>query len=178
MRLGLSTFEAVSRARGPFSSYLGAERGHALVGADAAAGSDARSAANEPARLWAHPTFNTVGTALRRIEERLEGGGEASTTSVALVPRPSGERWNTLMKHGVVIGRFGRDSACFEMSTMGSWRSCGARRPMVLVLFPRAAGASPRPLALTMSEGLQPVAEASSERATGSGVMARASSWE
>ena len=146
-RLSREAFEEVVSRFGAFSELIGAEREHAMPREESATGSF----------LWAHPTFNTVGSALRRIGERLQGGGGTDTRALALVPKPEGEQWASMLRHGLVVGGFEAGDTGLERNVLGRWRSATFARPMVLVLFPRPAGReTPRPLRLSLREGLTP----------------------
>ena len=57
--LSAAAFASVEARRGAFSSYLGAEREHGR--------SPHLAGPQDAPRLWAHPTYNTVGSALRRV---------------------------------------------------------------------------------------------------------------
>ena len=142
-RLQRNLFERVAARVGGFTSYVGAEREHRL-----ACPAEASSA-------WAHPTYNTVGTALRRVGELLADSG-SRRRAVALVPLEGGEQWNKMLRHGICIGRFDAGSRGVEESRRGAWVPSAFRRPSQLVLFPRAAGATPRRLSLSYREGITP----------------------
>ena len=155
-RLSFDTFSKVSSAFGPFSDMIGAEREHGLGSPEG----------DERRCLWAHPTFNTVGSALRRIGEQLEGGSSTRTRALALVPKPQGERWSTMLRHGTVVGSFEAGDEGLELNVLGRWQPTRFRRPMLLVLFPRPAGeATPRKLQLSLREGLASTSSGSSRAA-------------
>ena len=143
-RLSESLFSKVEARWGPFTSMLGAEREHARRGGEDAVGT----------RIWAHPTFNTVGTALRRIGERLAARGGTTVKALAMVPDDGTAAWNSLLKHGLTVGRFKSGDTGLEKSTGAHWAPCRFGRPMRLVLFPRAAGALAKRIELKYREGI------------------------
>ena len=99
-RLRSHVFGEVAARWGPFSDFLGAEREHqqpaALDGAEGA-----------PRRLWAHPTMNTVGSALRRVQDEVTRDMERGATALALVPDDDAPAWSKLLRHGLTVGRLG-----------------------------------------------------------------------
>ena len=137
-------WQRICRRWGPFDSLLGAEREH---GQPQVTRSDAIT------RLWIHPTVSTVGTALRRATERLSEVAGQGIVAVAVVPDDDGPQWNSLIRHGITVGRFREGEELVEMNVLGRWVPKPARRPTRVVLFPRAAGAVPSRLALTHREG-------------------------
>ena len=148
VRLTSSAFAHVCGQFGYPTELIGAEHEHSATSSKGGCAS----------HLWVHPTYNTVGSALRLVGERLSEGNGANTTCLALVPEPSGEQWNAMLKHGLVVGRYEPGSQCFEANVLGTWRRTDLRRPACLVLFPRAAGATPRKVGLTHRESMTPVA--------------------
>jgi hypothetical protein len=143
-RVDRPMFERIAARAGGFSSFLGAEREHGLLG----------SSQGPSTVAWAHPTYNTVGTALRRVGELLGGGGQNRSSAMALVPNDPTAKWNSMMRHGVVVGRFRAGESGVEANVMGEWRPSLFRRPTQLVLFPRAAGSHPRRVSLSFREAL------------------------
>ena len=145
-RLDRVAFGRLVKRYGGFSSFIGPEREHEM----------GQRPSDLSPMLWVHPTFSTVGTALRRVGEQLGGGGPNRTRALALVPVPDGEQWASMLRHGTIVGRLRKGDPGLELNVLGRWRPSTFRRPMLLVLFPRAAGATPRPVRLSVAEGLTP----------------------
>ena len=137
-RLEKSLFGDVSSRFGPFSSFIGAERAFSEAKASDTGGRR---------RLWAHPTFATVGSALRRVQEEIVESLPAHASAVALIPDDDSAAWSSMLKHGLVVGRWEKGSPYLEANELGRWAPALSGRPMCLVLFPRAAGAAARRLA-------------------------------
>jgi hypothetical protein len=133
---------------GPFDQFLGAER-------ELSATAKPREASGAEERIWAHPTTATVGTALRRVGERLARSGGHGATALVLVPEGGPATWAGLLRHGLVVGRVAEGEEALEMNVLGRWQRCRAQRASRLVLFPRVAGATVRRLELTAKEGLE-----------------------
>ncbi len=57
------------------------------------------------------------------------------------VPADGDPAWAKMLKHGLVVGHYPAGSPCISAHTVSGWRDCTNRRPLSLVLFPRAAGA-------------------------------------
>ena len=149
VRLNRALFERISRRFGPFSSYIGAEREHAV----------GKAAEGAQPSLWVHPTFNTVGSALRLVGNRLGGGGSNRTSAVVLVPDAPGAQWSSMLKHGLVVGRWSPGDEGLEANVLGKWRPCTFKRPTLAVLLPRAAGFTPRRCALSHRESIEQTPE-------------------
>jgi hypothetical protein len=144
-RLMPSSFTKIESRWGGFSSFIGAER-------------EVARASSKPTstRIWAHPTFSTVGSALRRVQETLSTrDGHHHGRALVLVPDDPRPAWNKALKHGVVVGRWAAGEGGFESSWLGAWRPTPVYRPMRLVLFPRSAGAIPRRLFLSYRAGIE-----------------------
>ena len=144
-RLRKEIFEAVSSRFGPFSSFIGAER-------EFTAGRKRTEMAEK--RMWVHPTFNSVGSALRRVQEEIAADMSAHTCAVALVPDDGSAAWSMMLRHGLILGRWEQGAQCLEANELGQWLPAFTHRPSCLVLFPRAAGAAPRRLAESGGERL------------------------
>ena len=134
-RLRSGEFERLSARFGPFSSFIGAERELAQQVAPAAR-------EGEPRRMWVHPTSSTVGSALRRVQEAMAEHMGQRPTALALVPADGDPAWSKMLRHGLVVGQYPAGSPCLAAHTLHGWQDCTNRRPISLVLFPRAAGAS------------------------------------
>ena len=128
---------------GPFTEMIGAEREHA-----------GQAHATSSERLLVHPTFRTVGSALRLLVDLVAQDVSRTTQGYALIPTPSGQAWNKLLKHGRVLQTWGRGELELEQSTNGRWRPIRSLRPMSLFAFPRAAGAFTLPLVVDISSEL------------------------
>ena len=63
-------------------------------------------------------------------------------TALALVPADGDPAWSKMLRHGLVVGQYPAGSPCLAAHTLHGWQDCTNRRPISLVLFPRAAGAS------------------------------------
>ena len=144
-RLSRPIFEAAQRRVGLFTSYLGAEREHA---------SAVKEGEPTAVALWAHPTYNTVGTALRRMGEKLEGGGGTGAVGMAMVPWSPDAQWFSMLRHSTVVGRFREGEVGVESNVLGEWRRSRFRRPTLVVMFPRTAGSVPRRVGLSYREAL------------------------
>ena len=133
-RLASRWFAQLERAYGQPTRFLGPERGHRS--------SDGAPAPADGIFDWFHPTFATVGSALRLLHERAARALESGTDyrALALVPSAPGAAWNSLVKHSAVVGRLAVGSGAFEEHRGGAWRTVPARRDMLLVAYPRVAG--------------------------------------
>eukprot|EP00966_Prymnesium_polylepis_P092574 2143113-Prymnesium_polylepis.1 len=94
-RLVEGLWRRVESRWGAFSGLIGAERDHGPGEGPKGAGT----------RLWAHPTVSTVGSALRRVGERLADQAGHGITAVVTMPVDGGAQWSTLLKHGLVVGQ-------------------------------------------------------------------------
>ena len=91
-RLAAGRFGEIARRWGSFTGLMGPERSHGPpVGQQG--GGDEETGAME--RYWAHPTHNTVGSALRMIGERARNAMEQGRRirAVALVPARSADTY-------------------------------------------------------------------------------------
>ena len=151
-RLRTSVFRDIEKRWGPFSDFIGAER-------EIAQRVEPSSSAGR--RLWAHPTYGTVGSALRRIQEQMANGGVSTgMRALAMVPDDDRPAWFKMMRHGRVIARWGEGEPILDVNTLGSWHPGLTKRPMCLVVFPRADGAVPRRVGISHREGMEHVPEA------------------
>ena len=135
-RLTSAWFQRIERAFGSFSSFLGPERHHG-VGAGGGGAHD-----SEAEHMWLHPTFATVGSALRLMHERAaasarKGGG---FRAMALIPDEAAAGWSSLLKHSALVARLAARSDTHEQYRAGAWRPAAARRDMRLIIYPRVAG--------------------------------------
>ena len=133
-RLRGGEFARLSGRYGPFSSFIGAER-------ELKQGDRSEAPVAGPRRMWVHPTAATVGSALRRVQEAMAEHMGQRPTALALVPADGDPAWSKMLKHGLVVGQYPAGSPCLSAHTLHGWQDCTNRRPLSLVLFPRAAGA-------------------------------------
>ena len=94
-RLSSELFSLLSSRFGPFSEMMGAER-------------EFERASGSAPRIWMHPTYSTVASALRMLGERMGRGDAAS--GVVVVPDDSSAAWWKLTRHFRVVGRIERGS--------------------------------------------------------------------
>jgi hypothetical protein len=134
VRLRRAAFASLEYAFGPFDAFLGAEREHA-------SGSGAAPSEGRAQRLWLHPSFTTVGSALRLIGERLDPDPTRCARGLVLVPYAPDAPWWRLTRHFTPVGRLEVGSAHLEINRLGRWEPVGALRESVLLAFPRAANA-------------------------------------
>ena len=104
MRFRASFYKALERTYGPFDEMIGAEREFAAPSIDTGG----------PAKLWAHPTFDTVGTALGRMCERMHADPATSPKGLVVVPWAPEAAWWPLMRHMTCVARFGVGSRHLE----------------------------------------------------------------
>ena len=135
-RLTSAWLQRIERAFGSFSSFLGPERHHG----GGAGGGGAPQA--EVEHLWMHPTFATVGSALRLMHERAAASARKGGVfrAMALIPDDAKAGWSSLLKHSALVARLAARSDTHEQYRAGAWRPAAARRDMVLIIYPRAAG--------------------------------------
>ena len=134
-RLRLHDYERLSVRFGPFTEFLGAERQHSQGG---------RLTDDSPSRLWTHPTFTTVGSAMRLIGERLMAADGERAAGILIVPDAPTAQWQSLMRHFTVVGRRPAGDSHLELSRLGTWMRVPSLRPTLVLSFPRAAGAAAR----------------------------------
>ena len=137
-RLERDEFELLEQRFGPFTEMLGAERELA-----------SRPEEVTP-RIWMHPTYNTVGSALRLLGERMARGDDAS--GVIVVPDDPSAAWWRLTRHFQRVGGFKAGASGLETMRYGEWRPCSFPRDTLILAFPRAAGGMARPVWLREHE--------------------------
>ena len=142
MRVLEEEFRTLEARFGPFNEMVGAERAFGSWTGEAAAGM----------RLWMHPTYNTVGSALRLLGERLGGANGERASGVVIVPHDESAAWWGLTRHFQVVGRWAAGTACLEANALGRWRRVRALRDTLVLAFPRGAGGVVRPVWLGPSE--------------------------
>ena len=145
MRVRADEFAMLSDRFGPFSEMLGAERGHRQSDAQDTGGS-------ETTRLWMHPTYNTVGSALRMLGERLMAADGGRASGLVIVPHDEAAKWWGLTRHFAVVGRWAAGTPCLEANRLGKWTPVRAWRDTLILAFPRGAGAVARPVWIAPQE--------------------------
>ena len=95
-------------------------------------------------RLWMHPTFNTVGTALRLACSRM--ADDPTVRGIVVVPDAQEAGWQTMLKHFSVVGRLPAGGAHLQTCIAGQWRPVRSHRPSLVLSFPRAAGNVTQPV--------------------------------
>ena len=143
LRVRPQEFVALEGRFGPFTEFVGPERRIATR----------EASANSGPRLWIHPTFSTVGSALRLLSRRAELSPSSCPRGLVLVPWAPEAAWWRLTRHFLCVGRFGVGSRHLEECRLGRWARVSARRPSVLLAFPRAAGAFSLPVSLLLERG-------------------------
>ena len=144
VRLAPDSFATIERRWGPFHGLVGPEREFAKR----------PSSSSSCRKLWFHPTYNTVGTALRMAEDRLAADLQ-STEATVVVPTPFAPSWANLLKHGRKIGLLSSEGLSREMCVAGKWRQLLAGRPAAVFRFPRASGAFCYPLRLAVDDATE-----------------------
>eukprot|EP00966_Prymnesium_polylepis_P233046 5389832-Prymnesium_polylepis.1 len=112
MRLREGEWRRVVSRWGPFDGLIGAERelGQAWAGSH-----------KPEVRLWSHPTLATVGSSLRRIGERLAERSALGIRALAMIPANGSEQWRSLLKYGLIVGRWEEGERVLETNVLGRW---------------------------------------------------------
>ena len=131
-RVRAGTFASLERRFGEFTEFLGAEREHA-----SALSSDDGEVVT---RAWLHPTYTTVGSALRLVTERATEAGGKGMSAVVLVPDEPTAAWRPLLRHFCVEGRWREGGTQVEMCELGQWRTRALPRATLVLSYPRASG--------------------------------------
>ena len=79
---------------------------------------------------------------MRMVVERLAEGGAVSGAMV--VPWAPDALWWPLLRHVDIAGAWGMGISYLESNRLGVWEPTMARRPALIVTFPRALGAARR----------------------------------
>jgi len=137
VRFTRSAFSLIESRFGPFDSFLGAER-------EQTSGGGRAPQAGQAPRLWLHPSFTTVGSALRLIGEQLSTEVASCARGIVVVPFAPEAPWWRLTRHFTAVGRFEVGSQHLEIDRLGRWEPVRAQRDALLMVFPRAAGAQLR----------------------------------
>ena len=130
VRMRRTFFRALEKAHGPFHELVGAEREFA----------ERSGPVSSPKRLWAHPSFETVGTALGRICERMQMDAKECPRGLVVVPWAPEAAWWPLMRHMTCVARFGVGSRHLEENRAGRWVNVSSRRPSLVMAFPLNLG--------------------------------------
>jgi len=138
-RLTSSRFGVIASSLGPFTSFIGSERWHAQPS----------SAADAGERMWVHPSFETVASALKLMMGRMKDAGGRKVSGVILVPDAAEAAWWPLTRHLAFEGLIERGSE-LEENRLGVWCPTTARRDGFLFSFPRAAGFAVEPVHLAV----------------------------
>ena len=131
LRVDERVFTAIEQRFGPFDEFLGTERAFASGGR------------HEPelfSRLWAHPSFDTVGSTLRLICDRLTADPERCPRGVVVVPLAPEAGWWKLVRHFCVVGQWAAGGLSMQANVDGVWTPSHSQRPTLLLSFPRAGG--------------------------------------
>ena len=145
VRLVESEFRVLERRFGPFTELLGAERTFAPSRC-------ARGGARGEARLWLHPTYTTVGSALRLLGERMGRDLSGDVSGIIIVPHDESAAWWGLTRYFSVVGRWRAGGKLLEMNRLGRWTGSHSRRDALVLSFPRGAGALARPVWVSNEE--------------------------
>ena len=170
LRLSREEFEPLASRFGPFDEFLGAER---ELQPAAVLGSRAFR------RLWAHPSYDTVGSTLRLICDRLSSDTSTCARGVVVVPFSPEAGWWKLTRHFACVGEWGAGRLRLEAAELSSWQPASNQRRALLLAFPRA-GALLTPLGDAVALG-EPEARAElslARSALGQTALSRvASAW-
>ena len=156
-RLAPREFNGLERRFGPFDELLGAERELQRL---------APAAARSFSRLWAHPSFDTVGSTLRAICDRLTTNSSTCPRGLIIVPFAPEAGWWRLTRHFACVGRWEPGALALEANVLGVWLPARNQRPTLALSFPRAGSLLlPLTIAISMGEKLaqREVADAADE---------------
>jgi len=131
LRLSSEAFGRLESRYGPFDEFLGPERELVSLSPSDVEGRLFR-------RLWAHPTFDTVGSTLRLICDRLTSDPGSCPRGVVVVPWAPEAGWWKLVRHFCVVGRWGAGELGMSANVEGVWHAALSQRPTILLAFPRA----------------------------------------
>ena len=143
VRLCANELAIVDARFGPFTEVLGAERKELRK----------PTTIGEGANVFMHPSYTTVGSALRRLGERLCEPDGATLSGIVVVPHDEAAGWWSMSKHFDVVGRWPAGSGQLEMNQMGVWRTVTSTRPTLILSFPRTAGGVIQPVACKRAGG-------------------------
>ena len=138
-RVKQEVYRSLDARFGPFTEWVGAERRFAPGGANTR---------GRTARLWMHPAHATVGSALRRLGERMGDADGSDARGVVIVPHDETAKWWPLVRHFDIVGRWPAGSSHLEASRLGTWGAIRASRASLILAFPRNAGGQIRPVRL------------------------------
>ena len=132
-RLKLSVFSQIADSMGPFSGFLGAERGHVV-----------ERGIVDGECIFVHPTYKTVAAALFRIRERAVLVPDLR--AVVIVPYAPTAGWWSMLKDFSFVRMIESNLKAFEEMSMYGWRSSPVIRDAWVLHFPRIAGGRVVPL--------------------------------
>ena len=135
-------FETLSRRFGPFTDFMGAERQHGF-------GSEA---GDNDAKIWMHPTFNSVGSGLRLLGSRLVAADGERARGLVVVPDHPTAQWSSFLKYFNVVARLPEGNQHLEMSQWGAWKKVVSLRSSLLLSFPRSAGMQAMPVRVSVEQ--------------------------
>ena len=131
-RLTAAAFASLQQRSGPFTEFLGAEREHRQPAPAELKGGGS---------LWLHPTYDTVGSALRLIGERMDPSPDLCASGLVVVPCAPEAAWWPLTRHLLPVGRLWAGGSHLEENRVGTWHPVTPSRESAIFSFPRAAGA-------------------------------------
>ena len=134
-------FAAISAWAGGFTEFLGSERALA-----------APPSLQAVPTAFLHPSFGTVGSALRLASERMRSTSGAAARGVVVVPLATGAKWWSMVRHFRVAGVVSVGAPCLEEDRMGGYAALASRRTAIILVFPRISG----PVCVPLRAGLSP----------------------
>ena len=153
MRLNARAYGALERRWGPFGSYVGAERQHEQREMFSKIGP---VGSKEKGKLFLHPSFNTVGTALRLIGERMLTEPPGSVRGIIIIPDARKAMWYKMVKYFSIISRIREgavgEGAHLETCVLGRWQPVVAKRDSLVLAFPRSSGLGLKKLHVEVQE--------------------------
>ena len=136
VRLIESEYRVLEERFGPFTEMLGAERAMAVRAVGAGG----------EARIFMHPTYTTVASALRLLGERMGRLDGAKASGIIIVPRDESAAWWPLTRHFSAVGGWGGGSPALDINRLGKWCPARCLRDTIVLAFPRGAGGVARPI--------------------------------
>ena len=151
-RLRAQIFGQIEAEFGPFTEFLGSERRHATMSRNLGEGREQSSV------LFLHPTFQTVGSAMRMVIER-RTEGDLSMRAIMVVPFDKEAMWSCMLKHFNVVRTLESSAAghlgdgLIEEITWSGWTPRTTSRNSLLISFPRVVGHDVRPVVMVLDSG-------------------------
>ena len=155
-RLRRGWFQPMERAWGGFDELLGREAGHPSGFPRAGSCHDNHTSqtaqSGSGVALWAHPTFASVGSAMREVADRLcsDEGRRRELCGAMLVPHHPTARWWGMLRHHTVVGEIGAGAESLEEARGSGWAPIRSNRRMLITAFPRLAGGYCFPIDLAL----------------------------